>query len=636
MYNEYKAFKNYEYKGSFLDGEYCGWNKNSIRITRISIAAEELYFPDYYNGCPVTSIWGYPHRSDYQDKKVFPQVRQIYIPSPVEEVGFPNNLFPNLEKVIISEQNTFLTTDGKMIFKNSGKNLCLCPVNGTGELVLPDKLQRLEAYSLACTGYEEIRFPNKASLTVHEDALWESRWLNRQTGSVVIGDLLFYCQPDEQGNLYIPDRVRRFRKGALSEWVKEKQGWNYRLASIQCRTLPPAAFLTELEHYTSGTKLVITSGKTKLNRSSLRRLGDISGIKVPPDQKWYRTEDGVLFSKDGKSLIYYPPGRKQSSYQIPDGIVQIDVMAFAFQSWLEEVIMPDTVRKIGNAAFLRCTKLKKVHFSDNIKELPDSNVYMKGGVFEECVNLEELILPEHLKYLGSRCFYKSGLKKVTLNAELEMIGDYAFYNDCIHSIRLPASIRRMGKGSLFNIPDVWAYAGTARGLLGAVNACYPGEKESLVNMSWIAFRIHVMYRRKDGEYLLRIPGSIKREEVYHLSQAWDHDGDIDMDEYDNCFEFVGDAGERLQMATDGLKRVKNNPESVYYSYMKKVSSRIAQKLLSEHREEDFRILLRAGFISEASLKKLLKLANDEGLTASSAYIMERIKKTGRKQRRYQL
>lgn len=76
-----------------------------------------------------------------------------------------------------------------------------------------------------------------------------------------------------------------------------------------------------------------------------------------------------------------------------------------------------------------------------------------------------------------------------MNAELEMIGEYALCTEDLKSISLPASLKHLGKGSLHGVRCIDAYEDTAKGLIGAVNATLPTEKQALSNVFWNSFKV---------------------------------------------------------------------------------------------------------------------------------------------------
>ena len=49
---------------------------------------------------------------------------------------------------------------------------------------------------------------------------------------------------------------------------------------------------------------------------------------IPPESTRYSSVDGVLLTRDGKTLILYPPGRKCRRYDIPGSVEEVAANAF--------------------------------------------------------------------------------------------------------------------------------------------------------------------------------------------------------------------------------------------------------------------------------------------------------------------
>lgn len=90
-------------------------------------------------------------------------------------------------------------------------------------------------------------------------------------------------------------------------------------------------------------------------------------LSVAGDSPYFCTIDGVLFSKDKKSLIYYPQNKIQKEYTVPSSVRKIAPLAFRWATHLERVILPDGLKKLGSGAFYCCTSLEYVNLSDKMK-----------------------------------------------------------------------------------------------------------------------------------------------------------------------------------------------------------------------------------------------------------------------------
>lgn len=103
----------------------------------------------------------------------------------------------------------------------------------------------------------------------------------------------------------------------------------------------------------------------------------------------YKSINGVVYSKDGSKLIYYPSGIKAAEFEIPDHVTTIGISAFDGQRNLENVIIPEGVN-IEARAFQDCEKLNNVIIPEGVTEL-------KPRVFAICKSLKTIVLPKSLE-----------------------------------------------------------------------------------------------------------------------------------------------------------------------------------------------------------------------------------------------
>ncbi|MDR2295747.1 MAG: leucine-rich repeat protein [Clostridiales Family XIII bacterium] len=101
-----------------------------------------------------------------------------------------------------------------------------------------------------------------------------------------------------------------------------------------------------------------------------KSLHDLKRISVSPENRHFTAQDGVLFSKDMRTLYRYPGGKDGDAYSVPDSVSLIRRCAFFDAFALRELHLPDGLAGIEDAAFsgLCIASL----------EIPDS-VIMIGG-----------------------------------------------------------------------------------------------------------------------------------------------------------------------------------------------------------------------------------------------------------------
>lgn len=117
---------------------------------------------------------------------------------------------------------------------------------------------------------------------------------------------------------------------------------------------------------------------------------NLKSIQIKSTNKKYTMIDGVVYSKDRKKIVRYPSYLTSSEYEILDGVIEINALAFASQSYLENISIPSTVCEIGICAFLGCRKLNNVIIPEGINEL-------KRSTFAYCPELKKMVWPASIK-----------------------------------------------------------------------------------------------------------------------------------------------------------------------------------------------------------------------------------------------
>ena len=168
---------------------------------------------------------------------------------------------------------------------------------------------------------------------------------------------------------------------------------------------------------------------------------DIRAFEVPDDHPLFSTVDGVLYSKDGKTLLDYPSLRENEHFDVPEGVEYIAAGAF-YNDYLTSVSLPESIKSIGQMAFVQCNNLTRV-------DLPAGMETLDEAAFYGCGKLESIQLPAGLKTIGDCAFYKcSGLTSIDLPETLETIGEYAFYGcENIKTVHFPDGVTKIGESA---------------------------------------------------------------------------------------------------------------------------------------------------------------------------------------------
>ncbi len=148
----------------------------------------------------------------------------------------------------------------------------------------------------------------------------------------------------------------------------------------------------------------------------------LTEIQVDKENRNFRSQDGALFTADGKTLVQFPAG-KGGDYTIPEGVTEIRAGAFAGCRVLKSLKIPTSVTKIGGGAFEDCLSLETLDIPENITEI-------EPGTFADCRSLKKAVIPRNVTKIGRGAFSGcQGLKSIVIPRNVTEVGRAAF-SDC--------------------------------------------------------------------------------------------------------------------------------------------------------------------------------------------------------------
>ena len=142
----------------------------------------------------------------------------------------------------------------------------------------------------------------------------------------------------------------------------------------------------------------------------------LENLIIDTGNETFCAEGTTLLSKDGKTLIA-ELGDPVCAV-IPEGVEEISASAYEKLSSLCEVVLPSTLKKIGEKAFAG-TNLTSV-------ELPKSLEVIGTQAFSFCRSLSALDINEGLRVIGAQAFEGCPIEDVYIPASVESIGNDSF------------------------------------------------------------------------------------------------------------------------------------------------------------------------------------------------------------------
>ena len=130
---------------------------------------------------------------------------------------------------------------------------------------------------------------------------------------------------------------------------------------------------------------------------------------------------------------------------IPNTVTEIENGAFSGCTGLTDIKLPDSVVNIGTKIFANCTSLTDV-------TLPNAWELIPASTFAGCTALEKLVLPESVKNIRDSAFKNcTALKELVWCKAPELIESNAFYNcDAITEMDIPATVTSVGYQAFYD------------------------------------------------------------------------------------------------------------------------------------------------------------------------------------------
>ncbi len=338
-----------------------------------------------------------------------------YLPNYSVAVTLPLNLV-KIKEIIISEGIVELEDD---FYKNCMR---------LNKITLPNSLKKIGAYSFyGSLSLQNIEIPD---------------------GVTYLGDFAF-------------GRCRFLKNIKLSNNLEIISNGCFFMSQIKEITIPASVEVIKDEAFKSSFELneVIFKGE----------LPDIEGdafdsctflYKIKCGDKCYGTfddlkDDIIEHRKKRQKVFFYPDDLKLDVYKEEVRIIvlkhdteEVKDFELAYFPNAFQVVLPETLKKIGYGAFLGCKKIKYINLPPNLESI-------KSQAFYGCESIEKLIIPSRITYIQDETFkYCKSLKKLFLP---DGMGGFDMNSligcDKLKELELPNTVTGIGKNHSF-FPDV--------------------------------------------------------------------------------------------------------------------------------------------------------------------------------------
>ncbi len=176
------------------------------------------------------------------------------------------------------------------------------------------------------------------------------------------------------------------------------------------------------------TNVVLGSGVSHIEPDAFCDCGGVRSFVVAADNPSYRSDSGLLFTKDGSVVVCGISG----DIVIPDSVTYIGDYAFSGRQDLTSVTIPSSVTGIGYSSFSECIGLSDLVIPDNVQRI---ELY----AFCRCGGLTNLTIGSSVVGIGSFSFLEcTGLKYVTIPDSVTEI-DCGAFSGCSNIVEFVVS-----------------------------------------------------------------------------------------------------------------------------------------------------------------------------------------------------
>ena len=347
---------------------------------------------------------------------IYSGVREVVIEQGITKIGvYAFYQCDTLRKVTIADSVTEL---GFCAFAECG-NL--------SEITVPQSVTILGPYSFAqCTSLTSLYIPAKVSEIGHgilrncvnlENITVDkanTHFLTDASGVLYNSGMtrLIAAPASISGQYVIPEGVTLLDDSAF-----------FGCSGLTGVVLPESLQTIGLLAFSSATSLREIEIPARVSQIDIQAFWECSGLeKIQVDSK------NASFSSDDYGILY--DKAKTNVIEAPEGITS------------QHVVLPESVKTVGNYAFCGCDNLKQVTFGSRVTALGES-------AFADCTGLTQVVLPDSLTDLNFYAFCESvNLERVSFGSNVKYVASFAFAGcPALKEIHLPDSVVHVGSAA---------------------------------------------------------------------------------------------------------------------------------------------------------------------------------------------
>ena len=206
-------------------------------------------------------------------------------------------------------------------------------------------------------------------------------------------------------------------------------------------------------------------------------------------------------------------------------------------SYVEKIVLPNTITEIGNDAFASCINLKKINIPDSVASIgshafwncrslesiniPDHCTWINEMTFFNCKSLKSISLPSHLLGMDRSAFTGCGVEKIIIPGSVSKIEYYAFSGSKLKYVEIENGVKGIEDGAFYDCEDLIEVSIPESVTSIYYNSFYECKKLQAINVN----DDNTAYTSENGVLMnknktrINVYPSGKKESVYNVSSG---------------------------------------------------------------------------------------------------------------------
>ena len=119
---------------------------------------------------------------------------------------------------------------------------------------------------------------------------------------------------------------------------------------------------------------------------------NLTSIEVDENNKWYKAENGVLYTYDMETLVKYCPAKPELYHEICTSVRHIGEDAFHYAEHLQCLKIGNGVLSVGELAFFNVEGLRHVYIAESVTEWPEDFPFICQWGYDRAYRVSGLII----------------------------------------------------------------------------------------------------------------------------------------------------------------------------------------------------------------------------------------------------